>query len=71
MLGRKKNSKLIEDQKLLEDLNSIHEKLEKLMTIKEHAIDISDELLFDIKIEEMKYRFLYHEARRRNVHAQI
>lgn len=71
MFKKKKNNQLIEDQKLLKNINNIHEKVESLLLIKEHAIDISDDLLTEIKIEEMKYRFLYHEARRRNVNAQI
>lgn len=71
MFFKKKDYQLIEDKKLLQEINKIHQRLDQLTLINEHALDPSDDSIMQIKLLKLKYRFLYQEARRRNVNAKI
>lgn len=71
MFGKKKLYKEAEDERLLTEIKRIQEKVANLYNIKEHAVDISDEMLEKITIENAKHSFLYKQARARQVRAKI
>ncbi|MDO1604439.1 YaaL family protein [Lactobacillus sp. YT155] len=71
MFGKKKDYKQQEDSRLLADINKVQARLNNLHAIQDHAVDISQESLVDLKTQEAKYRFLYRQARLQKVKANI
>lgn len=71
MFGKKKDYKQQEDSRLLADINKVQARLNNLHAIQDHAVDISQEPLVDLKTQEAKYRFLYRQARLQKVKANI
>ncbi|MGR3741378.1 YaaL family protein [Companilactobacillus sp. DQM5] len=69
MFKSKKMYKEKEDNRLLSEIDKVQTKINNLHVIQEHAVDISDEMLLRVKTQKAKHRFLYKQARNRNVKA--
>lgn len=71
MFFRKKvNVKKIEDNRLLDDISEIQERANNMQKLVDNSLEVSDETRVKLKLEMVKYQFLYLEARRRNTKAR-
>lgn len=71
MFFRKKvNVKKIEDNRLLDDISEIQDRANNMQKLVDNSLEVSDETRIKLKLEMVKYQFLYLEARRRNAKAR-
>ncbi|AKP66959.1 YaaL family protein [Companilactobacillus ginsenosidimutans] len=71
MFGRKKvNVQKIEDNRLLDDIREIQARANNLQKLVDNSLEVSDETRIKLRLEMLKYQFLYLEARRRKTQAR-
>ncbi|KRL66437.1 DUF2508 family protein [Companilactobacillus versmoldensis] len=71
MFGRKKKDiKKIEDDRLLDDIRDIQARANNMQKLVDNSLEVSDETRIKLRLEMLKYQFLYLEARRRNAKAR-
>lgn len=71
MFFRKKvNVKKIEDNRLLDDISEIQDRANNMQKLVDNSLEVFDETRIKLKLEMVKYQFLYLEARRRNAKAR-
>jgi hypothetical protein len=71
MFGRKKiNVKKAEDDRLLDDIRGVQSHANNLQKLVDNSLEVSDETRIKLRLEMLKYQFLYLEARRRSAKAR-
>ncbi|MFD1472504.1 YaaL family protein [Companilactobacillus mishanensis] len=71
MFGRKKvNVKKTEDNRLLDDISAVQSRANNMQKLVDNSLEVSDETRIKLKLEMVKYQFLYLEARRRSTKAR-
>lgn len=71
MFGRRKiNVKKAEDNRLLDDIRDIQDRANNMQKLVDNSLEVSDETRIKLKLEMLKYQFLYLEARRRSTKAR-
>lgn len=71
MFGRRRiNVKKAEDDRLLDDIQDIQARANNMQKLVDNSLEVSDETRIKLKLEMLKYQFLYLEARRRSTKAR-
>lgn len=71
MFGRKKMSvQKMEDDRLLDNIHQIQRRIGNTQRMINNSVDVDDTTRIHLKLDQLKYQFLYLEARRRKTQAK-
>ncbi|MFH5811764.1 YaaL family protein [Companilactobacillus sp. FL22-1] len=71
MFGRKKLTvQKKEDDRLLSNIHVIQQRISNTQRMINNSVDVDDQTRLHLKLDKLKYQFLYLEARRRKAQAK-